>query len=98
MKELVSGEYCNMTKVQSTLKIDKMNEYYVFEDGCWKHKTKLKLIVNPVLRKLQFWTNKPYVICSITDFEFPESNLTSKPSAVPIFRKYGFKPIRYFRK
>jgi hypothetical protein len=28
------------------------------------HSTRLKRIVNPVLRKLQFWTDKPFVIYS----------------------------------
>lgn len=28
------------------------------------HKTRLKLIINPLLRKIQYWTDKPYVIAS----------------------------------
>jgi hypothetical protein len=28
------------------------------------HKTRLKLVINPVLRKIQYWTDKPYVIAS----------------------------------
>lgn len=42
-------------------------KYLVYEDGCWMHKHPLKLIVNPILRKLQFFTNKPYVIASKFD-------------------------------
>jgi len=31
------------------------------------HRTKVKRIINPILRKIQFFTNKPYVIASVTD-------------------------------
>lgn len=31
------------------------------------HRTKVKCIINPILRKIQFFTNKPYVIASVTD-------------------------------
>ena len=32
------------------------------------HRSRIKCIINPVLRKLQYYTNKPYVIASfITD-------------------------------
>lgn len=59
-----------------------MNET-VLEDGILKHKTKLKLFINPMLRKLQFFTNKPYVIAS-----YFENNK---------FIKYQFKRVRYFK-
>ena len=29
------------------------------------HRTPLKCIVNPILRKIQFWTDEPWVISSI---------------------------------
>jgi hypothetical protein len=45
------------------------------------HKTKLKCLINPVLRKLQWFTDKPYVIVS----KF-KTNL---------FIGYTFKRIKY---
>ena len=45
-----------------------MDRYYVCEDGLWMHRSPLKLALNPVLRKLQFWTRKPWVIASRTEF------------------------------
>lgn len=53
------------------------------EDGVLKHKTPLKLFLNPILRKLQWFTNRPYVIASyIENGEFVE---------------YKFKRVRYFK-
>lgn len=31
------------------------------------HRTPLKCIVNPILRKIQFWTDEPWVISSICE-------------------------------
>ena len=33
------------------------------------HSTRLKRIVNPVLRKLQFWTRRPFLIYSVIEIE-----------------------------
>lgn len=49
------------------------------------HKTLLKCIVNPILRKIQWWTNKPYVITSVgkvIDNKF-------------VFESYIFKRMQY---
>ncbi len=35
-----------------------------FKEAHKIHRTKLKLTINPILRKIQFWTNEPYVIAS----------------------------------
>lgn len=51
-----------------------MNKYYVKENGQWCHKTPLKLFLNPFLRKIQPWTNKPVVLGSITEFEDKKPN------------------------
>lgn len=50
------------------------------------HKTLLKCTVNPILRCLQFWTWKPYVIYSRFDIEREK------------FLGYGFGRITYFLK
>lgn len=64
------------------------NKFYIFEKGCWMHKTKLKLFLNPILRKLQFWTDTPFVIYSDTTFK----------NGKPYFNKYGFGKVKYFDK
>ena len=53
------------------------------------HSTRLKRIINPILRKIQFWTFRPYVIVSI--FEKDENKNF-------IFKKYGFKSIHHISK
>lgn len=47
------------------------DKFYIYIDDCstWVHRTPLKVIVNPILRFLQFWTNEPWVIGSDTDFD-----------------------------
>lgn len=44
----------------------KLNECFVYdsEGNTINHRTKLKLIVNPILRKIQFYTSRPWVIAS----------------------------------
>ena len=58
------------------------DKYYVQdkECGCWMHRTPLKCIVNPILRKMQFLTKEPLVICSKTDFD---------ENGTPHFKGYG---------
>lgn len=58
------------------------DEYYVqdTECGCWMHRTPLKCFLNPILRKIQFLTKEPFVICSKTDFD---------EKGVPHFKGYG---------
>ena len=58
------------------------DKYYVQdkECGCWMHKSPVKLLLNPILRKIQFWTKEPLVICSKTDFD---------ENGAPHFRGYG---------
>jgi hypothetical protein len=65
-----------------------INKYYIFEDEMWKHKPPLKLFVNPILRKLQFWTDKPLVIASITEFT---------EDGTPYFVRYKLKRLRYWK-
>ena len=59
------------------------DKYYIYEGNNWYHKTPLKLLVNPLLRKIQFFTRRPYVIASKT--EFKEGN--------PKFLGYSFRRI-----
>lgn len=62
------------------------DKYYVYNEqyDCWMHRTPLKLIVNPILRFIQFWTDKPFVIYSETEF------IDKKPH----FLSYGFGKIK----
>lgn len=71
-----------------------MDKYYIFEDGIWTHKTPLKLFLNPILRKLQFWTKEPYVIASLTDWEEDAGEVHDW---IPVFIRYEFIPVRYFK-
>lgn len=50
----------------------------------WCHRTTLKCIINPVLRALQFWNRRPYVIASITEF---------KDDGLPYFNHYAFQRV-----
>ena len=38
------------------------DRYYLLDGDNWSHRTPLKLLVNPVLRRIQFFTERPYVI------------------------------------
>ena len=49
------------------------------------HKTLLKCTINPILRILQFWTDRPYVIYSNFDIEKDK------------FLGYGFGRIKHIR-
>ena len=51
----------------------------------WIHKTRLKVTINPVLRFIQFWTNKPFVIISNCEFK----------NNMPIFLNYSFERYPY---
>ena len=63
------------------------DKYYVQdkECGCWMHRSPLKCIVNPILRKIQFWRKEPLVICSNTEFD---------ENGVPHFKGYGLVRTR----
>lgn len=63
------------------------NQYYVKQDGIWMHKSPVKLLINPILRRIQFFTNRPYVIASDTEFV----------DHVPQFIKYVFTRVAYIR-
>jgi hypothetical protein len=61
--------------------------YHLRIEGYWNHVTRIKVIVNPILRKIQFFTNRPYVIASNTEF-----NEHKKPK----FLGYIFCRVRYY--
>ena len=44
------------------------DRYYKNVDGQWTHQSPIKLLVNPILRKIQFYTDRPFVIASVTEF------------------------------
>ena len=62
------------------------DKYFVYDKvyNCWMHRTPLKCIVNPILRFLQFWTKKPFVIYSNCE----------KSNGEWHFLGYGFGKIR----
>lgn len=59
-------------------------KYLVFEDNCWKHKHPIKMIINPILRKVQWFTNKPFVIASKFNNE------------KTVFEGFVFMRVRYY--
>jgi len=62
-----------------------MNKYYVKNVWGWNHRHPIKLIVNPILRKIQFFTSRPYVIASVTEFI----------GGYPNFVKFEFCRVKY---
>jgi hypothetical protein len=65
--------------------MQKKNKYYTKIDGHWVHRSPIKLLANPLLRKLQFFTDKPFVIASETEFV----------DTVPQFIKYKMVRVPY---
>ena len=65
----------------------KNNKTIILVHGNLRHISYLKLILNPVLRLLQFYTDKPYVISSIVEFNAPHE--------IPEFKKYSFSKVQY---
>lgn len=63
------------------------DDYFVYNEeyDCWMHRTPLKCVINPILRFIQFWTNKPFVIYSECE----------KIDGKQHFIKYGFGRIEY---
>ena len=64
-----------------------IDDYYIYVDSykCYIHRTPLKVIVNPILRFLQFWTKRPFVIASDTEFD---------KNGKPHFLNYCFARIK----
>lgn len=77
--------YDSLEEAISKFEYDKC---YVKIEGNWCHRTWLKCIVNPILRFIQFWTDKPYVISSITEFK----------DGLPYFQHYSFQRVKYLKK
>jgi len=65
------------------------DKYFVYNSkyDCWMHKTPLKCLINPILRFIQFYTDKPFVIYSECE----------KNNEKWHFIKYGFGRVKYFR-
>lgn len=55
-------------------------------NGNWSHKTPLKMILNPILRFVQFYTNKPYII--VSHVELIENSH-------PRFKRYGIMYVEH---
>ena len=76
--------YCNVL-----LPIDFPSRRY-FKCETQNHKSGIKLFINPILRRIQFWTMKPYVIASICNLveKFPNYYLYE-------FVRYKFLRVHY---
>ena len=63
------------------------DKYYVQDPdcGCWMHRSPLKRIINPILRKIQFWAKDKLVIGSKTEFD---------ENGIPHFKGYGIVKTR----
>lgn len=61
-----------------------------FKTETHNHKSKIKLVINPILRRIQFWTMTPYVISSVCNLvkKFPNYYLYE-------FIEYKFQRVRY---
>jgi hypothetical protein len=63
-----------------------MSKHVFYHDrvyDCWMHRPLLKVIVNPILRKLQFFTKKPWVISSIVEMK----------NGIPVFKRYSMHRV-----
>lgn len=65
-----------------------MSDFYII-DGRWYHGPWWKRAINPVLRALQFWTDRPYVIYSRAS-----EYLVADPARPPELHGYGFGRVR----
>lgn len=62
------------------------NKYYIqLSEKHWIHPTPIKKLINPILRKIQWYTNKPFVIASKTKWK----------NNKPFFIKYSFQRAMY---
>lgn len=61
-----------------------------FKTRTHNHRTTLKCLINPILRKIQFFTNYPFVISSICDFVCEKEG-----EQTYIFYYYRFQRVRY---
>ena len=62
-----------------------MDKYYQKIDNNWVHKAPIKVLLNPILRKIQFWRDDPYVIASVTEWKKKQ----------PRFVKFKFCRVQY---
>jgi len=62
-----------------------MNKYYKKLKTGWIHRAPIKVVINPILRTLQFWRDDPYVISSVTEW------IDKKPN----FIKFKFCRVQY---
>ncbi len=60
------------------------DKYFFTVNGKLIHKSPIKVWLNPILRRIQFYTNKPYVITSITEW---------KQDGTPTFVKYAIRQV-----
>jgi len=68
------------------MKLPDNNKYYVkTESGNYIHNPWFKRLFNPMFRKVQFWTDRPFVIATKTSW------LNGKP----LFVKYIFSRVKY---
>lgn len=61
------------------------DRFYVKSETGWIHRSPIKVLLNPALRKIQFWSSSPVVIASVTNFE----------EGIPRFVRYVLKRVTY---
>lgn len=73
-----------------------MKDYFVYDSEykTWRHKSPIKCLINPILRKIQFWTDKPLVIASECAYIENGNDKEDKP----IFLKYKITKVKYYKK
>lgn len=61
------------------------NRYFEYIDGKLIHNTPIKRKLNPILRRIQFWTYRPYVL--VSNIEILDD--------IPHFKSYTIKRMEY---
>lgn len=67
-----------------------VNDNFYQIDGRWYHGPWWKKLINPVLRAIQFWTDRPYVIYSKCSF-YKLDEFAGNP---PRLLGYGFGRVQ----
>lgn len=73
----------------TVINMNRKDKYFVYDAkyDCWMHKTPLKIILNPILRLIQFWTDEPFVVYSECE----------KQNGTWHFLRYGFGKVKYLK-
>ena len=73
---------------ESHLNRQTKDKFYIKIEDSWVHRTPLKVSINPILRLLQWFTDKPYVIASKTSWK----------DGKPHYTGYTFTKVKFNRR